>query len=249
MDCAPFLYADEALPRAILFDFDGTLASLTIDFAAMRDEIAALALEYAGITAAPAGQPVLEWIADLAAGLSASPGQGAAAAGRFRALCLERIERIELEAAQQGQLFDFTRELLRSLRRAGSRIAVVTRNCRAAVSTVFPDIDAYCDCLLPREDVSRVKPHPEHLLQALAALGCEPAASLMVGDHPLDIRTGRNAGTRTAAVASGRIGLEELRSCNPDYLARDCGELFARITRPASGEKQNSPRPGILAEG
>ena len=205
--------------RAVLFDLDGTLAVQTLDFALMR----ARAMEaLAPFTTAPdvPGMPLMEELERLCAGL---PPQTAAEA---RAAALNAARRVEMEAAQSSRLFPFTRPLLAALKEAGSARAVVTRNCPEAVLTVFPDLPAYFDALLTRDDVPRVKPDPDHLLRALHMLGVLPENALMVGDHPMDIRAGKAAGTATAGVGSGATSTARLAEEHPDHLADNAGKLF-----------------------
>ncbi|NTW37981.1 MAG: HAD family hydrolase, partial [Syntrophobacteraceae bacterium] len=73
------------------------------------------------------------------------------------------------------------------------KAAVITRNCEEAVRLVFPDVDRYCGGLLARDHVPKVKPDPDHLLRALEVLACGVEGVVMVGDHPLDVETGKRA--------------------------------------------------------
>jgi phosphoglycolate phosphatase len=125
---------------------------------------------------------------------------------------------MEIEAANEGALLDGTRMLLAELASWSIRTGVVTRNCRMAVLKVFPDIAHHCQVFLAREDTEHIKPHPEHLLSALRALGVVPAEAIMVGDHPLDILLGRETGTFTIGVLTGHSGREDLRSANADLI-------------------------------
>ena len=70
---------------------------------------------------------------------------------------------------------------------------------------------------------------PISLQVPLQALCVRPEDALMVGDHPMDVATGQAAGTRTAALASGRTPLAELARHNPDYLADDVAALVAML--------------------
>ncbi|MBG0777373.1 MAG: HAD family hydrolase [Desulfovibrionaceae bacterium] len=230
---------------ALIFDFDGTLAELTIDFADMRARARAIAADFFAAPPEPDGLPVLEWTAALAERLRSGgddrsggnarsggddrSGDGESAAKELTLRIGDMIVDMEVEAAGRGRLFPATRPMLAELARRGVAAAIVTRNCRAAVRTVFPDADRVCGCVLAREDVPRVKPHPDHVLAALARVGADPGRALMVGDHPMDVAAGRNAGTRTAAVASGRLSQDELRAAKPDFVARDCAELMERL--------------------
>ena len=209
--------------QAVVFDFDGTLAELHIDFDRMRRSIVALAEVFLGEAPHPDGQPILEWL-DI---LSGEIGEFDPDLGReFHTRARLTITAMELDAARKGRVFPFAADVLGELRRGGVKTAVITRNCTAAVRGVFPDVKAHCDVFLARDDVPRVKPDPVHLLTALEHLGVGREQVLMVGDHPIDISTARRAGTLSAAVASGRLSREELAAASPDYLAGDCRELL-----------------------
>ncbi len=166
---------------------------------------------------------VLEEIARVCAGLDA------ATAEKARSTALKAIEEVEVAAAARCSLFPFVRPMLEALRAQGISLALITRNCPAAVFTVFPDAREHFACILTREDVHKVKPHPEHLLAALERLGHGTQDSLMVGDHPMDIQVGKRAGVRTAGVASGFTSCQRLAEEGPDMLAEDAGELMRRM--------------------
>ncbi len=206
--------------QALVFDFDGTLAALTLDFLRMRQEILALAVEFLPQAVEPNGTPVLEWLDDLAGELQRIGRPAAASELLLRGHA--HIRNLEVEAALAGELFPFTRDLLGALQRGGIPTAIITRNCRPALDTAFPDALSLAGCLLTRDDVRRVKPHPEHLGSALAFLACPPGQALMVGDHPLDIRTGQNSGVDSAGVASGRMSQAELQAAGACHVAPDC---------------------------
>lgn len=210
--------------EALVFDFDGTLAELTLDFALMRRRVSALVqglLEEEDLSCPP-GTPALEWLDQMAEDIRGEdPDLALEMASRGRLV----ITAMEMDAARDGRLFPFTRELLADLAARGLKLGVVTRNCTAAVRAVFPDLARYCPVVLAREDVARVKPHPDHLTAALARLKAAPARALMIGDHPLDIEAARRAGTLSAGVASGAADLARLSEAGPDFVARDCREL------------------------
>lgn len=216
----------DAWIQAVVFDFDGTLAEPAIDFAAMKRELAGLARDYAPWAEEAGAVPALEWLEALAGELAATDP---AAARELTGACHARIRSIEAEAASRARLFPFTRPLLAALSRRGVRTAVITRNCADAVYGVFPDARELAGVVLTRDDVRRVKPDPEHLGAALRALGAEPGRSLMVGDHPLDMETGRRAGTMRAGVLSGGSAREALLLAGADLILDDCAGLEAAL--------------------
>ncbi len=209
--------------EGIIFDFDGTLAELTIDFNEMKRRLKALGEAFSETLPETNNLPALEWVDHIAAYLATDdPDLGK----EFHTRCRFLIISMEIEAAKHGKLFPFTYPILSGLQQESIKTGIITRNTAAAVKTVLPDVEKICGCFLSREDVKNVKPHPEHILKALSFINICPEKALMVGDHPLDIETGKRAGTLTAAVATGRMSLSELKEAKPDFVAADCQELM-----------------------
>jgi phosphoglycolate phosphatase len=75
----------------------------------------------------------------------------------------------------------------------------------------------------------RLKPAPDTILAALAALHCAPPHALMVGDTPADILAGKAAGAKTCAVTYGFGRREALSQCAPDYVIDTFGELVTLV--------------------
>ena len=209
--------------KAVVFDFDGTLAHLTLDFnvlnAAVCDAVRELLPE-----APPFTPPALEWVEACMKTIGSNQAE---LANLLRLRAEEALLGVEVEAARQGGLFPHTRRLLLRLREDGLRAGVITRNCRPAVLTVFPDLEEFCP-LLAREDVSKTKPDPEHLLRMLDILGVMPKDSLMIGDHPMDILTGKRAGTMTLGVTCGHASRARLQEAGADLILEHCGLIFGQ---------------------
>jgi phosphoglycolate phosphatase len=201
--------------RAFVFDFDGTLARLNIDFGLMKASV----LELMDDFQIPPGElpklPVLEMIAAAGGSLEQSH-RGSSAPFFRRAYAL--LTEIELAAAEEGALLEGTHRLLTLLAQRTIGTGIITRNCRAAVLKVFPEIDRYCRIFLAREDTTHVKPHPEHLRAVLRALDVPPGQAAMVGDHPIDILLGRRTGTFTIGVLTGHSGAETLQQADADMI-------------------------------
>lgn len=77
--------------------------------------------------------------------------------------------------------------------------------------------------------VLRLKPAPDTVLAALAALQCAPQQALMVGDTPADILAGKAAGAVTCAVTYGFGTREALLRCAPAYVIDSFGELVPLV--------------------
>ena len=212
--------------KTIIFDFDGTLAKLNINFLEMRRKIDELIALYNIDVSAMQKTHILETVYSAYGILRLeSPGRGA----RFKKQAYRLIEEIELAAAANGELFVHTKCLLEKLLFYTISAGVITRNCRAAVYKIFPDILRYCPVVVCRDTVTYVKPHPEHLNKALEMTGGRAENSLMVGDHPLDIETGKNAGTITAGVLTGSYSRKDFVQAGADLVLTEAAQILQWI--------------------
>lgn len=210
----------------VIFDFDGTLAVLNIDFEQMRREIHTLIAAY-GIDHTGLNRPfVLELIGEAGRLIGRQDDKESA----FTDEAYRLIEEIEIQAAKQGRLFQKTKQLLTALEKASVRTGIITRNCLKAVRTVFPDIDSYCPVLVTREDVHHVKPHPEQIGLALEKLGADARRTLMVGDHPLDIETGIRGGTLTVGVLIGKYHETDFMTARTDLILAEAAQLLKYLS-------------------
>ena len=189
---------------AVLFDFDGTLVP-NLDLQDMRQQIAAMAKAAGVPDSVYDGLYIVEIIEASQAWLSNQDNELASSA--------------EAYAAASHQL-----------RIGGYRLGIVTRNCRAAVLTMFPDMDEYVDCLHARDDVVHLKPDPRHLQDNLDALGAEAALSVMVGDGALDMQAGQALGMRCVGVLTGRNDTHALADAGATEVLEDYRGLVSLLT-------------------
>jgi phosphoglycolate phosphatase len=208
--------------RAVIFDFDGTLAVLNIDFGSMRRRVFDLIREFGVNEERVRQKHALEIIDEVSSILFQ---ENPKAADTFYRRSHGILQEIELESAGEGRLLPSVEETLACLRRDGMKVAIVTRNCGEAVRKVFPRIDEFCDVFVPRNSVKNVKPHPEHLTAVLKALQVSGEQTMMVGDHPLDIQAGKRMGTKTAGVLTGRSKREDFEEAGADYILDAAPEI------------------------
>jgi phosphoglycolate phosphatase len=214
--------------KTIIFDFDGTLAKLNIDFQKMRESIATLISSHGVANGQLRSNFGLEMIDEA---FDIINQRSLPEARHFFDEASSMIENIETEAAYKGALFDDTKTLLTALQLKKISCGIITRNCAKAVKIVFPDIFSYCPVVICRDDVNKVKPHPEHIILALTKLGSSAENTLMIGDHPIDIKTGRNAGTLTCGVLTGRCTREEFMAAGADIVLANASDILHRIVR------------------
>lgn len=215
--------------KGILFDFDGTLVP-NLDLASMRSQIAAMAKAAGVPDQVYDGLYIVEIIDASHAWLAAQTAPGATDPETYAAASHQRISDIELEAAAQTALFGQARQVLKQLRQAGYQLGIVTRNCREAVLTMFPDMAEYIDALHARDDVQFLKPDPRHLRANLQALSVEASNAIMVGDGALDMQAGRELNMQCLGVLTGSNDAHALTAAGADRVLKDYRELVGLLT-------------------
>ena len=208
--------------RAVVFDFDGTLAHLNIDFKEMRRDILDLAATFGIPEDGMERLFVLEMITEIRDRISRiSPGQEGAFSGRALRLVSDR----ELAGAVNSRLFPGVKEMFVELKRRGIKTGVLTRNCIEAITVIFPDVRSYCDAVVTRDDTSRVKPDPEHIRIVLRHLNEDPRLAAMVGDHPMDILVGKEVGAFAIGVLTGYSNIEDLKGAGAEMILERVAEI------------------------
>ncbi|HMM07032.1 MAG TPA: HAD-IA family hydrolase [Clostridiales bacterium] len=121
-------------------------------------------------------------------------------------------------------------ELLRELKAAGFRLAVVSNKNDAAVKNLiehfFPGL---FDVSIGQREGVPLKPAPDMVEIALTHLGAARRQAIYVGDSEVDSATAANAGLRLILVAWGFGGQKELSLLTPGRLAKDAETLAALI--------------------
>ena len=220
--------------EAMLFDFDGTLAVLNLDFAAMRRRLLAFTVAQGIAPRELHGLDILEMLDHATALLhQRHPEQ----VEGFVCGARQLLQDMEVEAAHRGGLLPGVPELLAVLQRENIGVGIVTRNCDAAVRVTFPHVDVYCQAFIPRDRVTQVKPHPAHLQAALDCLGTTPARAIMVGDGAMDIQAGKALGMFSVGVLSGNSSAAKLRAQGADLVLASVADLVQYLP----GRQINAP--------
>lgn len=215
------------LVEAVLFDLDGTLVETNIDFPLMKRTVIALAAEHGVETDGLDGLDILAAVDTAAQRLRLRGARAESASLRKRAMAALRD--IELRHARHTREVHFARDLVERLRSRGIKVGVVTRNCRPASEISLDMARISPDTLICREDTRRHKPHPEQLHAALDTLGARAERSIMVGDHLMDVQSGRAAGMKTIGLLRGGRPPGFFDAARPDYVARSLEEVLDAI--------------------
>jgi 2-phosphoglycolate phosphatase len=200
--------------RAVLFDMDGTLLDTAPDFIAICQAMLA-----------ERGFPRVDdkLIRDEISGGAKAMVSAAFAmspdAPEFEALRLEFLARYQTDCAVHSKLFDGMAELLADIEKANLIWGVVTNKPVRFAQPIMEQLglSERSALLICPDHVTKSKPDPEPLLLACKMLDLDPASVLFVGDDLRDIESGRDAGTKTAAVRYGYIHPHD----NPDHWGAD----------------------------
>ena len=185
------------MPKALLFDLDGTLAEtdslhlptwveallphgIEVDEAFYRENIS--------------GRANAEIVGDLLPNLSAQKGRE----------IVEAKEAGFRERAGDLEPLPGLMEFLESAKGRGLRTGLVTNAPRENVAAVLAalGLEDFFDAVVPAEEVRAAKPDPEPYLTALEKLGAEPGEALAFEDSLSGIRSAVDAGVPTVGIAS-----------------------------------------------
>ncbi len=165
------------LPKAILFDMDGTLTRPMLDFPRIKQEM--------GI----GSRAILEAMAEMDSVRLAQ--------------CQAILDRHEQHAAEHSQLNDGCAETLSLLKTWDVGMALITRNSRQSVETVLVKHGLVFAHVFSRE-TEPPKPHPHALQLACGLLDVTIDEAWMVGDGRYDIEAGTAAGMKTVWISHGK---------------------------------------------
>lgn len=215
-------------PKVIIFDFDGTLCdtrqNIIKAFRATM-ECLALPLRSEAQCGATIGLTLRDGFAELYPSLS----------GAEIDHCVDTYRKIfaEHRAEYMPELFEGVKEVLAALRRDGYTMAIASSRLTDSLMLFMRHhaIDGYFTSVVGSDSVERHKPAPDPAYRALDELGFSPSEALVVGDMPVDIMMGRNAGTRTVGITYGNATRAELDAAAADYIINDIRELLPILIR------------------
>ncbi|HEX8589486.1 N-acetylmuramic acid 6-phosphate phosphatase MupP [Pseudomonas sp.] len=200
--------------RAVLFDMDGTLLDTAPDFIAICQAM----LAERGLPRVD-DKLIRDEISGGARAMVSAAFAMSPEAAEFEALRLEFLARYQTDCAVHSKLFDGMAELLADIEKAKLIWGVVTNKPVRFAQPIMEQLglSERSAVLICPDHVSKSKPDPEPLLLACKMLDLDPASVLFVGDDLRDIESGRDAGTKTAAVRYGYIHPHD----NPDHWGAD----------------------------
>jgi HAD superfamily hydrolase (TIGR01509 family) len=214
---------DVPLPRAVLFDIDGTLVDsnyLHVD-------------AWAGAFS-DVGAPVDAWRIHRMIGADSSKLLQDLLGDRLDALGEGARDRhAERYAALMPRLrrFAAAREVIDYLASHDVRVVLATSAPPkefAALREVL-EVDDLIHAATTADDVETAKPEPDLIGTALERAGVEPGEAVMIGDTVWDAAAAGRAGVRTIGVLSGGISQAELRAGGAASVYADAGAILEAL--------------------
>ncbi|MFW6363442.1 MAG: HAD family hydrolase [Spirochaeta sp.] len=207
-------------PRALMFDFDGTIADTRrLIISSYRQAFAQIGLDCPGDyeIGATIGIP-------LTSAFRVLTGQNDAVIDQAVQAYKDIYKRMGYGMVQA---FPGMPELIRAA--SGFRLGIASSRSRVSLVGMLAHL-GISDCfeiILSRDDVIGEKPLPEMLLTAASRLDLQPAQMAMIGDTSYDIEMGHAAGSATVAVTWGNHDREALVGTQPTRCVDTVSELGA----------------------
>ncbi len=142
----------------------------------------------------------------------------------FQQLFIARADAIMVD---KTRIFPCAPTVIRCLRATDFLLGIVSTKFRHRIQAILEkeQMQSLFDLIIGREDVSRPKPDPMGLLQAMSALEVPARDCLFIGDSLTDARTAKRAGVDFVAVLSGVTHEEDFRQLGANNIIKDLREL------------------------
>lgn len=213
--------------RLAIFDVDGTLVdSRAMITASLRQAFAAASL------AAPppermlsiVGLSLLDAMKTLAPELEDQAHRHMADAYRTA------FWQLRASGSHPEDLFVGARDLLDELRQSGVTLGIATGKSRRGIAHLVQThgLDGWFATVQTSDDHPS-KPDPSMVRAALAETGCDPAATMVVGDTGFDVAMARNAAVTAIGVTWGNHPKDRLEQAGAHRIVNDFDELQAAI--------------------
>ena len=217
-------YGRGAVPEAVLFDLDGTLADTAPDLGGALNQL----LREQGHAPLPM-EKLRPHVSSGARGMIGA-GLGVSPTDAGYSDLQQRFLRIYQEALCVGtRLFEGMTEHLDELDARAIPWGIVTNKSQRFAIPLIEGLGLRqrCICVVCGDSARRAKPHAHPMHLASAVIGISASRCLYVGDDERDVASGRAAGMTTVVAAWGYLGdAKPPTDWGADAIARTPGEIL-----------------------
>ena len=208
--------------NAVIFDLDGTLVTFNLDVKACRTEVISYLAEQGLPTELfSMKETAFDMLVKTEKHLKTKKNGSQKAFNEIKKYVQSIVEKHELESAKKTKLFCGIPETLKTLKDANLKLALCTISGTKAATFILDrfNLAQFFDSVITRDNVSEVKPHPEHLEATLTALGVLPQNAVIVGDSVKDVKCASRVSVLSVGVTTGLSSKEDLVSSGANYIA------------------------------
>jgi HAD superfamily hydrolase (TIGR01549 family) len=137
------------------------------------------------------------------------------------------VEKHEMNSAKKTKLFPGISETLKKLKHANLKLALCTISGKSATNFILTrfNLKHFFDLVITRDNVTEVKPHPEHLKVVLKLLFVLPQDSIMVGDSTKDVVCANSINVLSVGVTTGISSKDDLILSGAKYIISSANDL------------------------
>jgi carbamoyl-phosphate synthase large subunit len=183
--------------KLIVFDFDGTLVDLPIDYSSLRAELRKF---FQSFEITSSFRPLLQSIEQCSNNVKQNFGEEEGM--KVYEMSYKILEKFELMGSEKAELLPNVKNVLEKLKNNNIKLAIFSRTGRKCILNGLNKfgLEKYFDLIVSRDDVKKVKPDTEGLKKIMAHFNLRPEEILFVGDDVLDLMAGREANVKTIII-------------------------------------------------
>lgn len=143
------------------------------------------------------------------------------------------LTRYEQNAFYLTEPYDGIYEMLAQLKAMGIVTAIVTNKSRRVATSIiensFGAPGQLIDIAISEHPGMVLKPEPDEILNLCGKYGISTSEAMYIGDHTIDMKTGKNAGVKCCGVTWGFHSADDLTEAGADFIANHPHDIIEYI--------------------
>lgn len=220
-----------------IFDLDGTLVAIKIDYAALRGEVLQTLKEFGVPDFVLEERRVLVVLENVRNYLASRNEVELFVEIKNKIYSI--VDDYEIKAAKMTEIIPGTVEALKFVKERGFKMGLCSVSGEKAVSFALDrfKLKHFFDTIITREHAPKPKPFVDHLETVLRTLDAKPNEAIVVGDSIIDMIPARALNILAVGVTSGVLARSpaELSKAGATYIIpsiKELPELLKQILEP-----------------